>query len=306
MIVLVLLSGYANIKHSIALHPGKWIMEKDTNTLRVMTWNVEEFLSVYPLADSLAAPRRQMYELIKLYKPDVLCVQEFKDLEGPAYPSFKRELAEMGYIYLYISNDSINYIPRGNIAYRGSAIILRVPGIDSGRINIRNTGRSENVVYTDIMFKNRPLRIFTGHLASLGLYTDTLKSPDRHDNIYETTYKRKRKIEYRYREGEITHEKQVALIQKSLNASPYPVIYCGDNNAPPTSYTYNQLRDNLQDGFLEKGFGLGGTFYKISPTLRIDVCFVNNQCEVKQSTVPQVKLSDHYAVVTDISWKEHK
>ena len=301
--VLLILAGYTNLRHSVALHPGKWQIEKGSNTLRIMTWNVEEFLSVYPLADSHAAPRRDMYSLIKQYNPDVLCVQEFKDLEGPGYPSFRKELADMGYQYMYISNDSINDIGGGNKVYRGSAIIMHTAAIDSGRINIRNIGMNENMVYSDVMFNNRRLRIFSGHLASLNLYSDTIFEPVTHDNIYEKTYKRKRKIEYRYREGEITHEKQVAFIQSTLRASPYPVTYCGDNNAPPTSYAYNYLTSNLQDAFLKKGFGLGGTFYKISPTLRIDVCLVNNQCNIQQCTVPQVKLSDHYPIVTDINWK---
>lgn len=302
--VLLILAGYTNLKHSIALHPGKWQMQKDSNTLRIMTWNVEYFLSVYPFADSLAAPRMEMYNLIKRYNPDVLCVQEFRDIEGPNYPSFRKELAAMGYSYIYLSNDLIETIGRGNTNYSGSAIILRSAAVDSGQINIRKVGKNENMIYSDIMFNNRRLRIITGHLASLNLYTDTLTEPVVHNNIYETTYKRKRKIEYRYREGELSHEKEIAIIKNTLNASPNPAVYCGDNNAPPTSYTYNYLKSNMQDAFLEKGFGLGGTFYKISPTLRIDVCLVNRQMAIQQCTVPQAKLSDHYPVVTDVSWKK--
>ncbi|HVX52587.1 MAG TPA: endonuclease/exonuclease/phosphatase family protein, partial [Chitinophagaceae bacterium] len=122
-------------------------------------------------------------------------------------------------------------------------------------------------------------------------------------DIYKTTYKSKRKIAYRFREGEITHEHEVAIIRGQVEASPYPTIYCGDNNATPASYTYHYLKGDMQDAFVKKGFGPGGTFYKILPTLRIDVCFVNKALQVQQCTVPQVKLSDHYPVVTDISWK---
>src|SRR5260221_376118 len=73
---------------------------------------------------------------------------------------------------------------------------------------------------------------------------------------------------------------------------------------PPSSNTYQFLRGNLQDAFLEKGSGLGTTFYKIAPTLRIDVCLPDNRLQVLQCTVPQLYLSDHFPVVTDLAWKK--
>ena len=95
--VILILAGYTNLGHTIALHPGKWQMQKDSSTLRIMTWNVEGFLNFYPFTDSLSTPRKNMYNLIKQYNPDVLCVQEFQDIEGPGYPSFRKELAGLGY-----------------------------------------------------------------------------------------------------------------------------------------------------------------------------------------------------------------
>ena len=88
-----------------------------------------------------------------------------------------------------------------------------------------------------------------------------------------------------------------------FRSSPYPVVYCGDINTTPCSYNYRILKDNLQDAFLAKGFGLGATFYKILPTLRIDVFLADPVFKINQCTVVQRKLSDHYPIVTDISWK---
>jgi len=302
LFVLIFLAGFKNIRSSFAISTGGWHMQKDTASLRVMTWNVEYFLNCYPLTDSLASTRRDMYSFIQQYQPDVLCMQEFRQISGPSYPSFIKELKDIGYGYLYISNDSI--VPfLGNVAYTGSAILSKVPLLDSGRINIRNTQMNENIVYGDFLLNNKKLRVFSGHLASLNLYADTINGPPTNENIYEKTYDRKRKIEYKFREGEVTHEKEVTIVKRALANSPYPFIYCGDNNSPSTTYTYHYLSGGLQDAFLKKGFGLGGTFYGISPTLRIDACLPGKQFVVQQCIVPQVRLSDHYPIVTDISWK---
>ena len=82
-----------------------------------------------------------------------------------------------------------------------------------------------------------------------------------------------------------------------------PAVYCGDVNSVPTSYTYHHLRGNFQDAFLEKGSGIGRTFYKIVPTLRIDYIFTDKQFKIEQCTVAGKKISDHYPVITDLQWK---
>ena len=102
---------------------------------------------------------------------------------------------------------------------------------------------------------------------------------------------------------EIEHEYEAKVISSTLDTSQYPVIYCGDMNTVPTSYTYRILKDGRQDAFLKKGNGIGNTFYKMAPTLRIDVCLVDKALDVLQCQVAEKKLSDHYAVVTDVCWK---
>lgn len=304
VLVLIFLVGFKNIHNSFAFNTGGWSMEKDSATLRIMTWNVASFINTWPPDSPQAQPRLAMYDVIKRYNPDVLCLQEFRDIRGPGYISVKDEVLKM-YPYAYISNDSVaQVLNTPNIGYSGSAIFSRLPLLDSGRINLRHEITNENLIYSDVVYNRKRLRVFTGHLASLNLYIDTLLEPPTHLNIYEKTFKRKHKIEARFREGEIWHQKQVNIIRAEIKKSPYPIIYCGDNNATPASYSYNLLKGDLQDAFLQKGFGLGCTFYGISPTLRIDVCLPHPQFKVLQCTVPQDKLSDHYPVVTDVKWKE--
>jgi len=188
----------------------------------------------------------------------------------------------------------------------GVALYSKFPLIDSARIKM-NREPHENFIYADILFNKRPLRIFTARLQSFELYTDTAEGNYSDDNIYEITYKRRKATQYKIRETEVKHQKEVSVIRKAIDKSPYPVIYCGDLNTTPTSYNYRYLRGrNLQDAFLEKGSGIGNTFYKLGPTLRIDVCFADTSLQVLQCTREKKELSDHYHVITDIKWKHQQ
>jgi len=305
MLTVILLAGFKNISNSIALRTEAWQMQKKPGSLRIMTWNVEAFLDFYPRSDPRSQPRIGIYEAIQRYKPDVICFQEYDNVKGPGYISVEKEINEMGYKYSFISNDSVNIIYHSpDTAYSGSAIFSLMPLLDTERINIRSSDRNENVVQGDILFDNRKLRVFTGHLASLNLYIDTLLEPPTTDNIYQITYNRKRKIAYRFSAGEKKHEKEVAIIRRHIEQSPYPAIYCGDNNTTPTSYSYNFLKDGMQDAFIEKGSGIGRTFFELSPTLRIDVCLVDKAFKVLQCTTPQLHFSDHYPIIIDIEWRK--
>jgi endonuclease/exonuclease/phosphatase family metal-dependent hydrolase len=68
-------------------------------------------------------------------------------------------------------------------------------------------------------------------------------------------------------------------------------------NAVPSSYTYHVLKNDLQDAFLEKGTGIGASFYKVLPMLRIDYCLADKRLAITGCAVIKEKLSDHYPVL---------
>ena len=97
---------------------------------------------------------------------------------------------------------------------------------------------------------------------------------------------------------------QADIIHDVLGDSPYPVVFCGDLNDVPTSYTYSRVRGKMQDGFLKKGFGIGRTFTGLSPTLRIDYIFATSQYQFIQFNRLVKNYSDHYMLVADLSLKK--
>lgn len=295
--LICLFAGYRNLVHTVAFNlPAKWQNEKGDSTLRIMTWNVQDFIDL----TQRAPVRANMLSVINEYHPDILCVQEFTNIEtGKKRVSVREEIDSLGYRYYFFSNDKV--LRYGNTEImRGVAMFSKYPLIDSGRVNINNTEMNENLIYASILFNKKPLRIYTAHLASFDMYRDTASQEK---DIYEITYDRKKMIQYKLRETEQLHQEEVEIIKRAVSKSPYPVVYCGDLNITPCSYNYRVLKNNLQDAFIVKGSGVGATFYKILPTLRIDVCFADTSLNVKQCTVIDRKLSDHYPVVTDLTRK---
>lgn len=291
--------GLVNFTHTYALNiPEKFNDIKDTNTLRVMTWNVQDFVNLSPQNDV----RSGMLNLIREKNPDILCIQEMTNVEGGKWRiSVRRELDSLGFRYHFFSNDKVNSNKMDALVIRGVAIFSKLPLTDSGRINIHKSDvYSENLVYANVEFKDRLVRIYTAHLASFQLYLDTQSV---NKDVFQITYDRKRVIQYKLREVERLHQDEAEIIHDQLTKAAYPAIYCGDMNAVPCSYNYRLIKGNFNDAFIETGFGIGATFYKILPTLRIDYCFADKRLKVINCTVIKKKLSDHYPVITDLQWK---
>ncbi|MFT4153256.1 endonuclease/exonuclease/phosphatase family protein [Parafilimonas sp.] len=294
-----LLPGLPNIFKTVAFNlPASFNINRKDSGLRILTWNVQGFVTSNPHENKWP----YILQVVKNNKPDVVCMQEF--LNTITNPDKNRyildEMKDMGYAYHFFSNDNFFRLYNGVRVVDGCAIFSKTPFTDSGRITITTWPEKQNLVYAGLELHHKPFRVLTARLESFRLYNDTT---NKNQDIYEITYHRKRTIQYKLRDVEKLHAKEAAIIRNEINRAQMPVIYCGDMNSVPTSYTYHTLRGNLNDAFLEKGPGIGRTFYKILPTLRIDYIFTDKRFRVFQTTVINKKLSDHYPVITDIDWK---
>ena len=305
ILLTLLLLGLYNLSQTLAVSPGStWKADKERNSLRVLTWNVADFVNSSPLSSPKGKTRKGMLELITSYNPDVLCLQEY-DLyvSSRRLANVRKELDSLGYKYILRSDDMIDKNHFSTL-YKGVAICSKTPFSDSGKVTFQYDYRTESMLYADVLFEGKKVRIATAHLYSYFLFPDTDYGYEGGERqVMKKLYSYKKNVQQRMRETEIEHQYEAKVIRNVLDASPHPVIYCGDTNTVPTSYTYRILKDDKQDVFLKKGNGIGNTFYKIAPTLRIDVCFADKAFDVLQCEVAQKKLSDHYAVVADVCWK---
>ena len=79
-------------------------------------------------------------------------------------------------------------------------------------------------------------------------------------------------------------------------------LVCGDLNDIPSSYSYFNVKGNLNDAFLEKGKGLGGTYHSALPLIRIDYIFYSKNINVLGWEKFSEKFSDHLPIMCNFSY----
>jgi endonuclease/exonuclease/phosphatase family metal-dependent hydrolase len=278
---------------------NKFDTAKAPQSLRVLTWNLSSW------GESNRQNEKNnmddMVQLIKNTNADVLCFQEYlyykrKKFRDSIIPALK----ESGYHYAYFGQIRYTGYLYSLTVLTATVIMSKYPFIDSAKTFLHDDGHEEPLLSADIKVNDQTIRIFTTHLQSVSFKENdyaalhNLKEPAEASVAEARTIGGKLKIAYKKRAAE------VELLQTKIKESPYPVIVCGDFNDVPNSYTYFNVKGNLQDAFLEKGWGLGRTFRFISPTLRIDYILADKSFRVKQYTELRYPYSDHYAVVADI------
>jgi endonuclease/exonuclease/phosphatase (EEP) superfamily protein YafD len=80
-------------------------------------------------------------------------------------------------------------------------------------------------------------------------------------------------------------------------------IVCGDFNDVPVSYTYHTVIGDLQDAFVEKGFGFSTTFSNKLSFFRIDYALLDPNLQINSYRVVHKELSDHYPVIITFNAK---
>jgi endonuclease/exonuclease/phosphatase family metal-dependent hydrolase len=311
--LFALILGFSSIGKLLALNKlDNFEQIKKTDRLRIMTWNVRYFV---PFRDKIFKEENEknrdaiLYEIKKM-QPDVVCFQEFfTNGEVNGLNNIKILSQDLGYPYYFFSRDQVHW----KTIVSGTAVFSRYPIIQSNLIKFPDkiNKEAESTINADIIFKGDTLRFFNIHLQSFRFmpqdYIDFGKIKNQQDSGLIASKNIFRKMQSTF----LLHGLQADFITEKINNSPYPVIICGDLNDVPNSYAYSTIRGNKKDVFLEKGLGIGKTFNSASsrflgrlPTLRIDYILTDPLLEIGQFTQINKKLSDHFALVADVKFKE--
>jgi len=264
--------------------------------LRVVTWNVARFIEIKKNNNAGSQIRSKMMEQLLDQDADILCLQEFHSSAlNDYYDNISYIRKKLRYPFFYFSYDE-----DGSKQYYSSIIFSRLPIVDSGLVYYPSPSFHEPLMHADIKFNDDTVRVFTTHLQSVQFKKRDYQRINEIKNYEDSLVSNSKTIFSKLRKGIEKRSIQANVIKDELRQSRYPVIFCGDFNDVPNSYTYFTIRGNMQDAFLEKGSGMGRSFTSISPTLRIDYILASKDLSVLQFDRIKKKYSDHYMLVTDL------
>jgi endonuclease/exonuclease/phosphatase family metal-dependent hydrolase len=223
----------------------------------------------------------------------------FTSLDSAWYQNLEYVRDQLNYPYCYYSHDN-----DGDKHFFGNVIFSRYPIIDSGMVRYPRPTLPESLMHADIVVKGDTIRVYTTHLQSLQFKKSDYEKIDKIKDAEDGLVSNSKTIFSKLRTGVSNRKTQADIVRQVLDDSPYPFLFCGDLNDVPNSYTYFTVRGSMQDAFLKKGLGVGRTFSALSPTLRIDYIFADDNFRIGQFNRIVKKYSDHYLILSDVILKK--
>lgn len=217
---------------------------------------------------------------------DVLLLQEFST-EGKAEQLAKVIQEQGSYGYSLRKSD-------GRLA-----VFSRYP-LKNGEVHYF-ANRVNGFQLVDIETPTGVVRFFNAHLqtnAISNLASEVTQSGDLRE---KSTWKKIKTMFGRYGRSNKVRTEQAAEILAMVKQSPHPVVLGGDFNDVPTSYLYQQSRRSLQDAHLAASWGLGTTYKRLIPGLRIDYILPAYNFTVHDFDRVDCFFSDHRAIRAALS-----
>ncbi|MBE0661234.1 MAG: endonuclease/exonuclease/phosphatase family protein [Bacteroidales bacterium] len=296
---IAILAGWNQVRAYINYTSDKETTEQ-TNSIRVMTFNVRYFDRYRWVNTENVQTRNQIFEMIDNESPDLICFQEFYSDLTPDFNTtdslaIAHDLRYFHTAFALVKSKGRSY---------GIATFSRYPIVNRDSHNFTNNIYNFAVI-TDIVVEADTFRVFNIHFESIRLSEEDrlfINDLSRQVDTQEETVAKYRQIFSKIRFASSLRATQSKEIRTLVENSPYPVIICTDLNDTPSSYAYNQLTRNLKDAFVESGNGLGNTYIGFLPAFRIDYILYDPFFKSHSYRKIPDKLSDHYPVVTNLAY----
>lgn len=274
---LVLLLGITFINKFYNLKPTT--LPKSKKEFTIMSYNVRLF-NKFNWNKKANIPTK-IAEFVSEKNPDILCVQEYSNLEKTQFSNYK---------YKHVFKEGKNIIV-------GNAIFSKYKIIDKGVINFPNS--TNNAVYTDIIKDKDTLRIYSMHLQSIKISTDIEEEEIQKMNESKTKY-----IFRKISSAFTKQQEQALLLKQHYTDCKYKKIICGDMNNSAFSFVYRTIKGSMQDAFESNGEGFGKTYnFKYYPA-RIDYIFADKNIQINSfETLNDFYNSDHFPLISRVEIK---
>ena len=266
--------------------------EKADNSIRIMSYNVHQFITVNKEMDKEQLTNRLM-DMVREQSPDILCCQEFGYFKtGKTRPKGIEAFAEnVGFQYVYYNRKS-NYA--GNVIFSKYPIAKVDEDSGFGQENTYGV-----MVSVDAGEKGK-FHVANVHLLSYMITDNEIdiltNTSERKNNLDTIGKKVLHKLNYAF-------QRRSDELKKVLDGMPPvggPIIVCGDFNEPPLSYNYRQMQKaGFVDTFTKVGFGIKPTYAGKLPLLRIDYVWANEGVKPLDFERYKYKASDHYPIILD-------
>lgn len=266
--------------------------------VKLMTYNVRLF-DLYNWSHNQRT-RDKIFDLFKREDPEILCLQEF--FYSPDEQFFRTRdplLKEFRFKHMHD-----RYTHRSKYQQHfGIATFSAFPIVDTGSIAFTSNPNNQ-CIWSDLVVHGDTIRVYNAHLASYHFGDADYKFLERFEknaNPGDSIRTGGIRILKRLRRAMRLRAGEVEKIADHMAQSPYPVIYCGDMNDVPMSYSYARLREGHEDAFVNSGRGHGGTYIGKLPPLRIDhILHSPSIATWDMQTLPE-ELSDHRALTCSLA-----
>ncbi len=296
--LLVILLGWSHLGDYIQFFGDRDAPTEVRTKFKVMSYNVRLF-DLYNWTHTKQT-RAEIMELLRVEDADILCMQEFLNEDKSEDPPVRDQLLK-DYRFSNCADEYTAHTKHGH--HFGIATFSTYPIISKGAIHFPDD-LNNLCLWTDIVIASDTVRVYNGHLASIRFgdmdyrfMKDVVKGEGT-DSIGTAG----QRIVDRLKNAFIRRATEVETISAHMRTSPHPVIWCGDLNDTPMSYSYRRLRDvDLSDAFVESGQGIGHTYIGDFPSFRIDHILHGPQLHAWDFHTLPDELSDHRPITSWVS-----
>jgi len=303
-VILVLLVGSERLWRYCPLHIGQQevltalthddgeILPIDVDSLKILTYNTHTMGGIR-LPD-VKTPVK-VFDIVRQSGADIVCLQEYafsKSPKGHSETDLRKRLSDIYPYYGFVTN-------KGQTAM-GVAMFSKYPILKYEKID--EDQYQGAIAYAEVDFHGRSLALVNCYMQSFQIPNAEREFMNEMGKKFETDSiarleKGLRNLSraFRARAKQSLQVRDYLVSHKELASKPLLVL--GDMNDTPISFTYNKLRDDLSDTWVEAGFGPGISFRMFPFWFRIDHIFHSSHLRALDIKVLRdAKQSDHYPV----------
>lgn len=260
------------------------ISSVNEKSFKVLSYNVSEFnrprkyyFDRFWKGDTIMAQSRDIVDFVVNSDAAIKSLQEYYHDSASVIYSTRDKIQANQYNYAHSTK-----LLRINKARFGVAIFSKFPILNQGELLYSSDNAYNRGVYADVLIHSDTIRIVNVHLES---------------NEMRLSFRMK--FLARWKRAQEDRAKQADQIADFIDASPYPVILCGDLNSTPYSYVYKRFSSNLFNAFESKGTGTDETYNNDRIRfLRIDHQFHSSRISCENfETLNSITLSNHFPIV---------